>query len=218
MNNIKYYSFIYMTTNLINGKKYIGMHKGSETDDYLGSGKLLLKAINKYGKENFKRKILEFSNSKDELEKLEVYYIKKYNAVYDDNFYNIHVGGSGGNTIAGYTSEQKEEYKLKMRESLLNCNNPPYGKPFSEKTKNKIRMKKLQYWENISEEERKNFSEIMSNAVKGEKNPNFGNYWTDEQKQHLSELRIKNGKSKGKLNGMFGKSGENAINGKFIYV
>ena len=38
MNNIKYYGFIYMTTNLINGKKYIGMHKGSETDDYLGSG------------------------------------------------------------------------------------------------------------------------------------------------------------------------------------
>ena len=207
-----------MTTNLINNKKYIGMHHGSEDDDYLGSGKLLTRAIKKYGKENFKREILEFVDNQKQLEELEKFYIKKYNATNDRNFYNIHVGGNGGNTIAGYTPEQKEQYRLKMRDALLNCENPPYGKPLSQEAKDKISKKQLQRWANMSEEEKIKFSQIMSNAVKGERNPNYGNHWTEEQKNELSELRIKNGKSKGELNGMFGKSGENAINGKTIYM
>lgn len=45
--------FIYETTNLKNGKKYIGKHYGELNDSYLGSGTLLKKAIEKYGKESF---------------------------------------------------------------------------------------------------------------------------------------------------------------------
>ena len=33
--------YIYLTTNLINGKKYIGKHFGAIDDSYLGSGTLL---------------------------------------------------------------------------------------------------------------------------------------------------------------------------------
>ena len=47
------YGFIYITTNMVNGKRYIGQKKfcdGWKT--YLGSGKLLKEAIKKYGKEN----------------------------------------------------------------------------------------------------------------------------------------------------------------------
>ena len=49
--------FIYITTNLITNEKYIGKHYGTEDDSYLGSGKILQRAILKYGKENFKREI-----------------------------------------------------------------------------------------------------------------------------------------------------------------
>ena len=56
--------YIYLTTNLINGKKYIGKHYGEINDSYLGSGILIKKAIKKYGSNNFTKKILFIS--KDE--------------------------------------------------------------------------------------------------------------------------------------------------------
>ena len=44
------YGYIYKTTNLINGKIYIGQHKSEEYDSsYYGSGKLIRRAIEKYG-------------------------------------------------------------------------------------------------------------------------------------------------------------------------
>ena len=49
------YGYIYETTNLINGKKYIGQHVSETFDkDYYGSGKAFLNALRKNGKENFK--------------------------------------------------------------------------------------------------------------------------------------------------------------------
>ena len=41
------YGFVYITTNKINGKKYIGMCKSSHEKNYLGSGKILREAIEK---------------------------------------------------------------------------------------------------------------------------------------------------------------------------
>jgi len=64
----KKYYLVYKTTNLINGKIYIGKHETYNLDDgYLGSGKLLLRAIKKYGKVNFKREILFECLTRDEM-------------------------------------------------------------------------------------------------------------------------------------------------------
>lgn len=42
------YGYIYKTTNLINGKIYIGQHKSEEYDSsYYGSGKKILRALKK---------------------------------------------------------------------------------------------------------------------------------------------------------------------------
>ena len=89
--------YIYLTTNLINNKKYIGQRAvqnyGIDKDKYLGSGTALINAINKYGRENFKKDILYICNTNKEADLLEILTIEKHNAVESDMFYNILDGG-----------------------------------------------------------------------------------------------------------------------------
>ena len=90
------YGYIYQTTCLINNKKYIGQHKSNNFDtSYLGSGKTFIKALNKYGKENFKCELLKECYDRDDLNESEKYFIKKYDAVNSDDYYNISEGGEG---------------------------------------------------------------------------------------------------------------------------
>lgn len=90
------YRILYKTTNKINGKYYIGVHKTNNiNDNYLGSGDILQKAINKYGKDNFERIILWKCNNDNELYDLESKFVKK-RQVNDKNCYNVKSGGFGG--------------------------------------------------------------------------------------------------------------------------
>ena len=156
------YGYIYITTNKVNNKRYIGQHKGDFDSKYYGSGKIISNAILKYGTENFVVEILEKCDSKEELNKREKWWIKHFNAVENKSFYNIAKGGEGGHTIAGYNEEQKaiysrnmsnalkgrvftDEHKMKISKSLKNANldrhgknNSFYGKTHSEETKRKI--------------------------------------------------------------------------------
>ena len=66
------YYYIYKITNLINGKMYIGQHMTNNLDDgYMGSGKLIKRAIKKYGVENFKKEIQGFYEDMEELNYME---------------------------------------------------------------------------------------------------------------------------------------------------
>lgn len=96
------YGYIYITINLIDGKKYIGKHKGSkfEFNKYIDSGKILGQAVLKYGKENFKCELLESVNnvpticfSEEELNTSEFYYTTLYDCVNSDEYYNLIDGG-----------------------------------------------------------------------------------------------------------------------------
>lgn len=92
---------IYLTKNILNDKCYIGKDV-KNNPNYLGSGKALKNAIRKHGRENFQKYIITSASTKEELSKLEKYYIKYFNAVKSDMYYNITEGGEGGKT-----SEQK---------------------------------------------------------------------------------------------------------------
>jgi hypothetical protein len=77
---------VYITQNLINGKLYIG--KDSKNNPkYLGSGILLNKAIEKYGRHNFKKTILQYCSCLKELEFVELFYIRAFNVVSDNIYY-----------------------------------------------------------------------------------------------------------------------------------
>lgn len=97
MVNKKYkYHYIYKTTNLINQKYYIGMHSTDNLeDDYLGSGKVLRRSIAKYGKENFKKEILEFVNDRKILKEREKEIVNQ-EEVDNKLCMNLQLGGGGG--------------------------------------------------------------------------------------------------------------------------
>lgn len=85
--------FIYKTTNLVNGKFYVGKCMNDPREKYLGSGKLLKQAIEKYGAENFRREILQYCAQED-LDDMERIWIEKLDA--RRLGYNIQEGGTGG--------------------------------------------------------------------------------------------------------------------------
>jgi len=95
---------IYKTTNLITGEYYIGKDSNNNPN-YYGSGKIYKRAEKKYGKQNFKKEILEVCLSEWELNEAEKKWVTQ-NVVNDPMSYNLVLGGSGGNL---YTHEQKIE-------------------------------------------------------------------------------------------------------------
>lgn len=96
------YGYIYLTTNLINGKKYVGMHKSSKFDpNYKGSGKILRQAFAKHGWDNFKVEILVECETPEELSQQEFEEIERRHAVESSDYYNIKQGGFGGFKING---------------------------------------------------------------------------------------------------------------------
>jgi group I intron endonuclease len=97
MDSKQYY--IYVTTNNVNGKKYVGKHFGDLNDDYIGSGYLLKRAIAKYGRQSFAKEIICTVKDPIDLDIAEKLYIEKFNAVNSDGFYNLASGGTGGNTL-----------------------------------------------------------------------------------------------------------------------
>lgn len=91
---MKTYNYIYLITNNLNGKIYVGKHSTDNLNDgYMGSGVAINRAYNKYGKENFTKKILAYADTEEKLNWFECFYIKKYHA--RTNGYNLTDGGDG---------------------------------------------------------------------------------------------------------------------------
>jgi group I intron endonuclease len=113
------FHIIYKTTNIINGKIYIGAHSTINIDDgYLGSGKYLVRAIEKYGRENFSREVLFIFDTKEEMFQKEREIVCE-EFIEENNTYNLKIGGSGGNPgIVGAFAGKRhsEETKCILRE------------------------------------------------------------------------------------------------------
>lgn len=179
---------LYRTENLVNGKIYVGVHKIANTKhsrDYLGSGKALKTAIEKYGRENFTRITLaEFSCADDA-------YLAEADMVNEDFIerdatYNMKCGGRGG---IGW--KPTEETRIKMGKSRS-------GKTHTEETK--ARMRLLHIGETRSPETKAKISAKLtgvplsaeakakiSSRLIGNKY-NLGKNHTEETKTKLSEM------------------------------
>jgi group I intron endonuclease len=154
-----------MTTNLLNGKIYIGQHQNKKFNPkYLGSGKIFTKAIKKNGKENFIVEILHKCDTFSMLDQKEIYYIKKYDSTNPDIGYNVSYGGEA--CMRGLHHTNKTKIILSKAHK---------GIPLSEEHKNKISNS------NKGKIKTKRCRKLLSIA-------NTGKVRTLEQRKHLSEI------------------------------
>lgn len=158
---------IYIITNLINGKRYVGMTSktlevrfaGHKADARRNKPWILHKAIRKYGEDKFEIKLLEETTASDldELGTIETAWIEKLKPEY-----NMSLGGEGnrgcdtsGEKNGMFNKNHTEESKEKMRANRKGKGarpgklNPRYGKPgtfagcqHTEETKLKMRKPK----------------------------------------------------------------------------
>jgi len=199
---------IYMTTNLINGKKYIG-RDSKNNPNYFGSGLLLKYAIRKYGKHNFEKRIMEICSSKEDLIKREEYWLKYYDAGNNPMFYNTNNFSTGGALFSG--RNHSETSRKKMSESRSGERHHMWGKKHSPETRRKISEN------NIG---KKSGEKSCFFGKTGENHPAFGRkhtedtkrkigekhkgrIFTEETKSRLSKTRIEMGLSKGENNPKF---------------
>lgn len=132
--------YIYKITNKITNQNYIGQttqdlfERWKQHKKTRSNCRYLKSAFNKYGIENFEFKLICICFD-DDLNKLEINYIKKFNSLVP-NGYNLRLGGENG-------GKHNEETKKKISETLKNKSNiliskPQLGKPHTEEVKNKI--------------------------------------------------------------------------------
>jgi len=220
---------IYLTTNNIKGKVYVGKYCG-KSESYLGSGTYIRRAIKKYGRENFSRITLEDGiTDHDYLCEREKYWIAFYDSTNPEIGYNLTEGGKG--TFGCHPSEETLE---KMSKANKGENNPMFGrkgkdnprfnthhtdeacKKMSENHADFSGKNHYLFGKHPSEETCKKMSESakskppitdetrrkMAESKKDEKNHNFGKHFSEETCKKMSENHWD---SSGRNNPMWGK-------------
>lgn len=132
--------YIYLTTNLVNGKRYVGQHLATEFDTkYKGSGTAMKNAFNKYGWDNFDCKIICWCTTQSQLDACEDNYISLLNTI-SPNGYNLKRGGSHGKHHKESCKQISESNKGKCRteETCKKISEAKKGHVVSEETCKKI--------------------------------------------------------------------------------
>ena len=192
---------IYKSTNLINGKSYIGQtigplryRKREHIHDSINPKYYFHKAINKYGPENFKWEVVDKTDNKDKLNQLEIFYIGYYDT-FGKNGYNLTTGGD-----SSYTWIPPEGWSEKISNIMLEyfkenpITEPSWSKglnketdermkersrklkgkpraPFTKKTRR--RMSEAKKGGTLSEEHKANIKKSCQGINKGRKRPDM---------------------------------------------
>lgn len=169
---------IYKTTNLINGLIYIGQKPSMNTEEeflnsnYYGSGKKIINAIKEFGKENFKREIIDESNDLKELDKIEEKWISYYNSTNPNIGYNI----AKRNGAKFWTGAKHSIESVNIIRKKLMGNKNGLGIECSKEKRRKI---------SISNTGKIRTPEMLKNLS----DAHIGVHLSDEAKRKLSEYR-----------------------------
>jgi hypothetical protein len=210
------YYTIYKITHKNSGKEYIGMHQTENlNDDYMGSGKYLKRAIEKYGLNEFEKEILHVFDNAEEMKKKEKELVTEEYVSRTDT-YNICEGGTGG---FGYLNKKywtKEKVLKRNRTNIKKANTKEARKKALETVRrngSKIgfaAFSKEKHLKSIlngvpkrtgikrSEETKKKMSESAS----GKNNSQYGTMWITDgtnSKKIKKDLTIPEGWYKGRI-------------------
>ena len=192
---------VYVHTNKINGKKYVGQtingYRPNKRWDN-GNGYIncpyFYKAITKYGWDNFEHEVVSKNLTASEADNFERLLIKKLDTTNPENGYNLEPGGAKNKTMSEFT-------KKKLSESRIGKNNPMYGvrltgekngmygKKLSEEHKAKLLQaaKEAKIGKALSIETRKKISDAKIGKYTGENNPFYGKHHSNETKKRIGE-------------------------------
>lgn len=107
------FGYIYLVTDTLHNKQYVGQHRGYKLDEkYFGSGQIIRSIIKKYGTDILKIEILDWADSQEDLSEKEIKYINEYNTLYP-NGYNLTLRKQA---IEPYTVKNVEETKQKLKQ------------------------------------------------------------------------------------------------------
>lgn len=174
---------VYIHTNRINGKKYIGQTSQSLEGRSGNNGRGYKKnlrfwnAIQKYGWDNFDHYIAASGLKKTEADKLEKELIEKFKTQDRQYGYNLTVGGDG---VAGW--KPSDEWCKKNSERNKGENNPMYGKHHTEQTRQKQSLAKQGKYDGEK-------NPMYGVHRYGKDSPNYGRPMSDEQKEKIRLAR-----------------------------
>ena len=159
---------VYIHTNKINGKKYVGItSKTCEERWRNGRGykrcPLFDKAIKKYGWNGFDHEIVASNLTQGEAEDMEKSLIAEFQTTNPEFGYNLSEGG--------HAPPLSEETKQKISQALRGENNPMFGHQYSEEEKERLHQK-----------------------MSGANHPRYGVTLSDDTRQKISQAH--KGKSK----------------------
>jgi len=198
---------LYETTNLINGKYYIGVHKIDGRGWYLGSGNLIKQAIKKYNRKNFMRDTLRVFNDEHDAYDYEKLIVND-EMVKNIHCYNLTCGGSNPPTLYGKDNPLygkkgvvwTEERKNKHSDMMSGKKHPLWGKHHSYETIEKMKIS------------HKGKHSGKQNPMYGIHHPMKGKSISQERKNKLSKMR------RGTNNPMYGISGKKSSTSKKCVV
>ena len=217
------FGFVYIITNLRNGKAYIGCkqyifytrlrEKESDWRTYTGSSKLLNEDIEKIGKKHFKFEAIAEYKNKRSLRYYELYYQMKYNVLAatlegseEHAYYNSRVGGKFYRPVESY---QDPEYRKKLSEREF-YQDPEYRKKLSEREF----YQDPEWRKKQSENAKKHFSDPEARKKLGERefyqDPEYRKKQSENSKKQFSDpeqrkLRSESVKKQSRVGGKFGK-------------
>ena len=154
--------YIYYIINKIDNKKYIG--QTLEKDIYKrwkghlkknSNCRYLKRALEKYGKENFKFDIICVCFDED-CNKYEQEYMDKYDTIVPNGYNLRKAGNSGshneetkikiGNSVKLHYNNLTDEQKNKYRENISGVNNGMFGKQLSQEAKDQLSKRMKENW------------------------------------------------------------------------